>query len=235
MNKPIIGIVGKTQSNLSKVKDDLWHRVIVADEIRYHIIKNGGIAISLLPTEETLEFNDNDTKDYKKLTKTEIDGLYIQIDLCDGIILQGGLTSNNYEVEIAKRAIETDKPLLGICAGFNNILRALGGDVILDKSNNHNHYDKNYRHDIIINENTQLYKIVKKRKLKVNSIHTMVATREMVGPYAKISSCSSDGLVESFELPNKRFVQAIKWHPELIDDEKYVDKLFGTFISKCDI
>ena len=78
-----------------------------------------------------------------------------------------------------------NKPIIGICAGFNNILR---------------------------------------------SIHSMIATKELVKPYAKISSYSKDGLVESFELPNKKFVMGIKWHPELLVEDEYVDRLFKKFI-----
>ena len=59
----------------------------------------------------------------------------------------------------------------------------------------------------------------------------MIATKELVEPYAKISSYSEDGLVESFELLNKKFVMGIKWHPELQFNEKYVDDLFKKFIS----
>lgn len=34
------------------------------------------------------------------------------------------------------------KPLIGICAGFNNILRALGTDLIEDKTQKHNIHSK---------------------------------------------------------------------------------------------
>ena len=42
-NKPIIGIIGKVQP---KYDEDLWHRIDAVDEIRYLIVKNGGIAIT---------------------------------------------------------------------------------------------------------------------------------------------------------------------------------------------
>ena len=229
-NKPIIGIIGKVQP---KHDEDLWHRIDEVDEIRYLIIKNGGIAITLLPTEATIKFNDNDIKDEKELDSEEIDGLYRQIQLCDGFILQGGLYSCNYEIEIAKKVIELDKPLIGICAGFNNILRALGSDVILDETKTHDIYDNSYRHPIKIEKDTELYKLVKKEEINVNSIHSRVATKELVEPYAKISSYSKDGLVESFEVPNKKLIMGIKWHPELLLNEAYVDELFKTLIDKC--
>lgn len=230
MKKPIIGIIGKVQPQYG---EDIWHRIDEVDEIRYLIVKNGGIAITLLPTEATLKFNDNDIKDDSVLSDEEKNQLYRQIDLCDGFVLQGGLYSSNYEIEMAKRIIELDKPLIGICAGFNNILRAIGTDVIEDKTKSHDIYDKDYRHEISIINDTKLYDLINKNKYDVNSIHTMIAPKENVEGYANISSLSYDGLVESFELNNKKFVIGIKWHPELMLEDELPDKLFEEFISKC--
>ena len=221
--KPIIGIIGKYQG---KWGEDIWSKVDIADEIRYLVVENDGIAISLLPTGKTLEFNKNDIRDEKELSKEEIDDLYRQIELCDGFILQGGLYSCNYEIEIAKKVLELNKPLIGICAGFNNILRALGTDVMLDETKSHDYYDVNYRHKIDILKDNKLHDIIGEECIEVNSIHSMIATKEMVEPYAKATSFSEDGLVESFEVPNKKFVLGIKWHPELILEEKFI------FISK---
>ena len=229
MSKPIIGIIGKVQP---KHKEDIWHRIDEVDELRYLIVKNGGTAIMLLPTEETLKFNDNDIKDDTILNDEQKNELYRQIDLCDGFILQGGLYSSNYEIEIAKRVIELDKPLIGICAGFNNILRSLGTNVIEDKTKKHDIYNKDYRHKISVIEGTKLYNLINKREYSVNSIHSMIAPKENVEEYAKISSISYDGLVESFELNNKKFIIGIKWHPELMLDDDFTNKLFKEFIKK---
>ena len=229
MSKPIIGIIGKVQPQYG---NDIWHRIDEVDELRYLIVKNGGTAIMLLPTEKTLKFNDNDIKDDTILNDEQKNELYRQIDLCDGFILQGGLYSSNYEIEIAKRVIELDKPLIGICSGFNNILRALGTNVIEDKTKKHDIYNKDYRHKISIIEGTKLYNFINKREYSVNSIHSMIAPKENVDGYAKISSISYDGLVESFELNNKKFIIGIKWHPELMLDDDFTNKLFKEFIEK---
>ena len=229
--KPIIGIIGKVKT---KHPEDMWHRIDEADEIRYLIVKNGGTAITLLPTEPTLKFNDNDIKDETVLTDEEKEELYRQIDLCDGFILQGGLYSSTYEIEMAKRIIELDKPLIGICAGFNNILRAIGTDVVLDETGSHDKYDMDYRHKISVIKGTKVYDLIEKEEYDVNSMHTMIAPKENVEGYAKISSYSEDGLVESFELENKKFVLGIKWHPELMLDEEFPQKLFKKFIDSCD-
>ena len=105
MRKPIIGIIGKVQP---QHEEDIWHRIGETDELRYLIVKNGGTAIMLLPTEKTLKFNNNDVKDNTILSDEEKNELYRQIDLCDGFILQGGLYSSNYEIEMAKKIIELD-------------------------------------------------------------------------------------------------------------------------------
>ena len=230
MRKPIIGIIGKVQP---QYEEDIWHSIDEVDEIRYLIVRNGGTAIMLLPTEETLKFNDNDIKDNTILSTEEKNELYRQIDLCDGFILQGGLCSANYEIEMAKRIIELDKPLIGICAGFNNILRALGTDVIEDKTKSHDIYDKNYRHKISVIKGTKLYDLINKEEYRVNSIHSMIAPKENVEKYAKISAVSYDDLVECFELDNKKFIMGIKWHPELMLEDEFPNKLFNEFISKC--
>lgn len=228
--KKVIGIIGKSKM---KSKKNIWNKMYVSDELRYLVIKNGGVAIAVLPTEDTMEFNDDDLGDNKKLSEAEKRDLTQQINLCDGIILQGGVTSCSYEVECVKIALELDKSILGICAGFNNILRALGGKVILDKTGSHNHLDVNYRHPIRIEKDSKLFEIIQKDNIEVNSIHSMMAVPREVSKVAKISSYSEDGYVESFELSNKKFVVGIKWHPELMSEEEYVNKIFKKFIEVC--
>lgn len=230
MKKPIVGIASKQEE---AIDNDLWHRMSMVDEIRYLVNKHGGISIMLLPSEITLDFNSNDYGEDKILTNQEVEDLKRQVDLCDGIILQGGMYSNQFEVEICKYALEKDISILGICAGFNNILRALGSNVYEDKTNLHNHYDKNYRHKIFIEEDSRLYKIIGKSEYEVNSMHTMIADKKNVEGYGSICAYSEDGLIEAFELKNKKFVLALKWHPELMMDEEYVDRLFSEYIASC--
>ena len=229
MRKPIIGIPSKQPE---PDKNDLWHRMEVVDDIRYLITRHGGISIMLLPTENTMDFNQTDSGDDTILTKQEIADLQRQVDLCDGIILQGGLYSCQYEVEIARYALDKDMPIIGICAGFNNILRALGGNVYEDDNRYHNRYDKDYRHSIKVVKNTRLYEIIGKQDYEVNSLHTMMADIDRVSPYATISAYDKD-IVEAFEVDDKKFVVAIKWHPEIMKDEEYVDRLFASFIEAC--
>ena len=59
----------------------------------------------------------------------------------------------------------------------------------------------------------------------------MMAPKENVEGFAKISSYSYDGYVESIELENKRFVIGVKWHPELMLEDEFPNKLFSEFIK----
>ena len=59
-NKPIIGIPCKQKKT---DKNDLWNRMEVVDVLRYLVVKYGGIAITLLPSEETFDFNQSDLGD----------------------------------------------------------------------------------------------------------------------------------------------------------------------------
>ena len=52
--------------------------------------------------------------------------------------------------------------------------------------------------------------------------------------YAKISSVSYDNLVESFELVDKKFIIGIKWHPELMLEDKGTQIYLKNFdVSVC--
>jgi len=43
--------------------------------------------------------------------------------------------------------------------------------------------------------------------------------------------CPDDNNVEAVELPDKRFVMGVKWHPELMES---MNPLFEEFVKACD-
>ena len=55
----------------------------------------------------------------------------------------------------------------------------------------------------------------------------------VIEKFVKVSSYSDDGLVESFELPEKKFVLGIKWHPELMMTDVSTQRLFKRFVDEC--
>ncbi|MCR4632607.1 MAG: gamma-glutamyl-gamma-aminobutyrate hydrolase family protein [Erysipelotrichaceae bacterium] len=230
MRRPVIGIPAKERE---KSQNDYWHRMEVVDDLRYLIVKNGGIAVMLLPSEVRTDFNKSDLEDPTVLSEEEKEALHQEVDLCDGILLQGGDYSNAYEVEIARYALEKDLPVLGICAGFNNILRALGSNIYEDETKTHSRYDIDYRHGIRVAEGTLLYDLIQSGTYEVNSFHTMVADEGRVKGFARIDAYSDDGLVEAFDLKDHRFALALKWHPELMKEDRFTKELFRRFIDAC--
>jgi len=175
-------------------------------------------------------FKYDDDLDNCSLSSDEIQDLENLIEKIDGIILQGGLVSNKYEEEIAKLCIKRDVPIIGICAGFNNLIRALGGKVHQSDNAFHNQFGSKTAHEVNISGDSKLFSILKTKKLHVNSIHNLVAKEEDIKEYKIVAKCPVDNTVEAIELEKKRFVMGIKWHPELMDD---MNPIFEEFVKEC--
>ena len=224
MNKPLIGIVGKPDNT-----DDLWSYIKVNSDIRQCLNKNNALAIGILP--QDFKYQNTGDNDYT-LNQDEINDLKEIINKVDGVILQGGVVGNSYEQEIVRICIDMDLPILGICYGFNNMIKALGGNMVDDTKSIHNQYGVNYAHDVQINENSKLYSIIGKNVIKVNSVHEKIALPNTINGYSIVATCPLDNSVEAIEIPNKRFVIGIKWHPELMNDD-CMNNIFTDFINEC--
>lgn len=158
MKKVIIGIVSKHYN-----KDFYDFRdTFVRDELKQAVFDNDAIAVGILPSCFGKVKAVNDWTE--SLTHKEKEDIITQINLCDGIILQGGGFSDEYECYIAKYCYDNNIPILGICAGNNNMVRAVGGKILkLEEPEKHKSKDK-YVHEITINKNSMLYNIIGKEK-----------------------------------------------------------------------
>ncbi len=223
MPKPLIGIVAKP--NTCK---DMWHYMDIVDEIRLVLLKNDALAVGILPTERSLDFKLDEETNASRLSDVEASDLQEIISHLDGIVLEGGLVSNHYEEEFARACIAADVPLLGICSGFNNLVRALGGTVHIDHSIFHNQFGKRLAHDVELAPSSQLFRIFQEPRLHVNSIHTCIAYPSEVKNCLISATCPDDGTVEAIELPDKKFVMGIKWHPELLES---MNPIFAAFVA----
>ena len=143
---------------------------------------------------------------------------------------KGGWQTGNHEIYVAKYAIENDIPILGTCCGLNNMLFSQGDTVQKEKDESHNVYDKNYRHNIVIDEDSILYKILGQNKnVGVNSIHNVMIKDSDVKHF-DIVAHDDNGFVEAVELKTKRFCLGLKWHPEIMDEE-IMENIFKEFIN----
>ncbi|MEG2348454.1 MAG: gamma-glutamyl-gamma-aminobutyrate hydrolase family protein [Clostridia bacterium] len=226
MNKPIIGIVSKHYDDSDSIRSNTFIR----DEVKQAIFDNGGIAIGILPTESKINYTQDAWKD--TLSNIEKENLINQIKLCDGIILQGGAQSDTYEIIIAKYCYDNDIPILGICAGQNNIVRALNGTTcMINNPEDHNKATKEYVHNLLINENSLFYNIVKTNKMMVNSRHNR--TIKNCPMLDKVAFCT-DGYPDVVESKEKKFYIGVRFHPEsLYIKDKNHNKIFTSFINSC--
>lgn len=216
----IIGIVSKPAND----EKSLWTKQKITDDFRKIIIENDAVAIGILPT--NVDYNET-------MTSHEKEKFHRILNLCDGFILQGGWQTGKHEIYVAKYAIENDVPLLGTCCGLNNILFSQGDTVQKEKDESHNIYDKNYRHEIIVDETSKLYKLLKNNKtVGVNSIHNVMIKDSDVNHF-DIVAHDLNGFVEAVELKNKKFCLGLKWHPEIMETDDIMKNLFKEFVKSC--
>ncbi len=157
------------------------------------------------------------------------------LGICDGILFSGGgditprlcgITDydparlidpfperDEYELELARLAYESDTPTLGICRGLQIMNCALGGSLHFDIRG---HTQKRSReqpsHSVSVKRGTLLHRLIGTGGLETNSFH-----------HQSVASCSEklavvavaeDGVTEALEAPAKRFWLGVQWHPE---------------------
>lgn len=223
--KVIIGIVAK-HNKINNKRTDMYIR----DEVKQAIFDNNAIAIGiLLPKDEISDVGDNWENN---LTSEEYNNLITEINLCDGIIFQGGAACDNYEMIVAKYCYDNDIPTLGICCGQNVIVRALGGTTYkINNPEKHNQGDKDYVHDININQNSKFCDIVNLTKMKVNSRHKKTIKDS---PLLNQVAFCEDNYPDVVESPEKKFYMGVRFHPEsLYKIDENMNKIFKKFIDSC--
>ncbi len=181
-------------------------------------------------------------------------------ELCDGFLFTGGQDVDPalygqkilpacgeiyplrdlLEAELFRRAFELDKPIFGICRGIQFINVVLGGSLYQDipgqKEGAISHrmappYYKGW-HEVCITPGTPLRHLLGKELLNVNSYHHQGI--RSLSKRLKTMAMTSDGLVEAVYCPEKRFLQAVQWHPEFSwqhDGDQF--KIMRSFVDAC--
>lgn len=234
-NKPIIGIVGSIDE-----KEENKVYITLDEHVRKSIILSGGVPILILPTQHIHYSESKRPSEIARLTKEEKLDLERQVDLCDGILFQGGKRWYEHHEYVLNLALNKNKSILGICLGMQMMVGAITrkyGDGTYKNIENNTYIDhKNtpgneYSHSISILDNTILKGILNTDTCKVNSRHNYHIGE--VHEYI-ISSYSEDGIPEAIEMPNKKFVIGVQWHPELlIENDDNSKKLLNAFIESC--
>ena len=182
------------------------------------------------------------------------------VDRCDGFLFTGGQdvspelyheqvldeTVETYpardkmELLLLKKAMDADKPILGICRGIQLINVALGGTLYQDlptqhksKINHHQNppYDRPAHKNMILH-NTPLFNLLQKDVIAVNSYHHQ-AIKDLADSLSKMA-ISEDGVIEAVCKSDCKFLWAVQWHPELsFLTEIDSDLIFSVFINQC--
>ena len=148
---------------------------------------------------------------------------------------------DDYELELARRAIEADLPLLAICRGVQVLNVARGGSLVQDipeqlgTSVNHVLRDPPHAiaHEVWIVEGSLLDQLMRERletdTCPVNSRHHQAPMTLGTGLVA--SATAPDGVIEAIEDPNKRFCLGVQWHPENFYRTGEFRSLFEGFVE----
>ena len=88
----------------------------------------------------------------------------------------------------------------------------------------------NKLHEIIIDKNSLLYKIIGVEKMIVNSRHKSCISNTKLN----VSGIANDGIIEAIEDDGKRFFLGVQWHPEnMYNNDINSRKIFDYFIKMC--
>src|SRR5262245_8999152 len=160
------------------------------------------------------------------------------LDVVDGLILAGGRdidpatygaepdpasdephgTRDAFEIALAKRAMERDIPLLGVCRGMQVMNVARGGTLVQDLPAHLGHrrsvgtFDGN-DHPVRLADGSLAARVAGETQHDTLSHHHQGI--EQVGDRLTVSGWSQDDdLPEALEDPQLKFALGVQWHPE---------------------
>ena len=141
------------------------------------------------------------------------------------------------ELTLARWAYDDDLPTLGICRGQQVLNVALGGSLYQDlryqgvTQVEHSDADGRARtamiHRVRLDPDSRLAQLIDETSIDVNSLHHQAV--KAVAPQLRVTGTSEDGVIESLESDDRRFLIAVQWHPEEIDSLPWVQRLFSGF------
>lgn len=148
------------------------------------------------------------------------------MDRVDALVLTGAIKESynkkrdQFEFMLIGMALERGLPVVGFCRGHQTINRYFGGRIGLIPKDlkpkvvhkgDISPYIKDTYHEMEIVPGSRLSKVVKERRVKINTSHRYHVTK--LGEGLAVSAHSDDGVIEAFEhktLP----VTGFQFHPE---------------------
>lgn len=163
------------------------------------------------------------------------------LEMIDGLMLAGGADidpaaygaerhpqtvetvpeRDRFEIALVRAAIERDMPVLGICRGMQLINVAYGGTLLQHLPERFGHHEHlrvagtfdGADHDVDLLEGSLAARAAGETHHATKSHHHQGVDR--LGDGLSITGSSAmDGLPEAIEMPERRFVLGVQWHPE---------------------
>jgi len=178
--------------------------------------------------------------------------------LLDGLILAGGgdldpsvyggtdhetiymtdIERDAEELQLARMAIDTGKPTLGICRGIQVLNVVLGGtlhehlpDIVGEEILHRLPPRAPGEHSIAVTPGSRLAKIMGELEFSAASWHHQ-AIRDVADPLEVVAH-APDGTIEAVEMPSHRWLIGVQWHPELTSaTDPLQQQLFDTFVRE---
>jgi putative glutamine amidotransferase len=163
------------------------------------------------------------------------------LDLLDGLILAGGADidpsaydaeahpetkgtvpeRDDFEIALARRAMDRDIPLLGICRGMQLMNVARGGTLEQHLPDSHGHHDHRRAlgsfddadHDVRLAEGSLAHRAAGETVHATKSHHHQ-GIGDVGEGFAITGWAVMDELPEALEDPALRFALGVQWHPE---------------------
>jgi putative glutamine amidotransferase len=135
---------------------------------------------------------------------------------------------DRFEIGLARRALERDLPILGICRGAEVLNVARGGTLIQHlEGHRQDEEGRIATQDVRIEEGARLAEILGATQVRVNTFHHQAV--EKLGGGVEAVAWSADGVVEAIELADTDFAIGVQWHAEGLIDEPQQCALFSKF------
>jgi len=137
------------------------------------------------------------------------------------------------ELAAARRALDADLPILGICRGFQLLNVALGGTLALDVKGHQARGEQVIAHTVQVASGTRLAEATRAGEMRVNSRHHQAVTTDRLAA-SLVPTVLHDGLVEAFESAEHGWVVGVQWHPERTQEvDDAAARIFDAFVAEA--
>jgi putative glutamine amidotransferase len=158
---------------------------------------------------------------------------------------------HRFDIVLAERVLDrTEKPVLGICGGLQLFNIARGGALVQDiasewkssggQSLQHASTEREgtaqarniFRHSVRVEPASRLAGVLGANTVSVNSWHHQAIDPNRLGSGFVVTARSDDGIIEAIEgKDGKRFLVAVQWHPERMQDDAKQRALFKALVD----